>query len=261
LERALGATRLTLRGPEEAVIAPPFRATREGRVAFGPGDLRLPGGRTPHDFLRTGFEGESVEVERFETVRPDAIVEVPAVVCERFARAGGDEQREGGSEAVHELMQARSEQAAAGQVDAVDVIVELDDRLPAGRAAAKLERYDHFLAGWALHTPRYGARRKAVPVVVFVCRDRARARDCARRADATLKACRAYAGEYPFDWEYPGRERVLYVAERDAHEKLLRGYGVPKLPPAVRLHAARGDPRAQMAAAEVRELFQAAFGR
>jgi hypothetical protein len=261
LECALGGTRLTLRGPEEAVTAPPFRATREGRVAFGPGDLRLPGGRTPHDFLRTGFEGESVEVERFETVRPDAIVEVPAVVCERFARAGGGEQREGGSEGANELTQAHAEQAAARRVDAVDVIVELDDRLPAGRAAAKLERYDHFLAGWSLHTPRYGARRKAVPVVMFVCRDRARARDCARRADATLRACRAYAGEYPFDWEYLGRERVLYVAERDAHEKLLRGYGVPRLPPTVRLHAAQGDPRAQMAAAEVRELFQTAFGR
>jgi hypothetical protein len=262
LERALGGTRLTLRGPEEAVIAPPFRTTREGRVAFGPGDLRLPGGRTPHDFLRMGSEGESMEVERFETVRPDAIVEVPAVVCGRFARAGGGEQREGGSEGACELTSARAEQVEAAEpVDGVDVIMELDDRLSIGRAAAKLERYDHFLAGWSLHTSRYGIRRRAVPVVVFVCRDRGRARDCARRADATLRACRAYAGEYPFDWEYPGRERVLYVAERDAHEGLLRGYGVPRLPPAVRLHANQGDPRAQMTAAEARELFQAAFGR
>jgi hypothetical protein len=30
---------------------------------------------------------------------------------------------------------------------------------------------------------------------VFVCRDRTRARECARVADAVLTACRAYAGE------------------------------------------------------------------
>jgi hypothetical protein len=223
LESALGGVHLALQGPKEAVISPPLRATREGHVALGPGDLRLPGGRTPHDFLRTGVGGENIEVQRFETVRPDAVVAVPG--------AGGNE--------------------------AIDVIVELDDRPPTGRAAAKLERYDHFLAGWSLHTARYGARRKALPMVVFVCRDRARARDCARRADAELRASRAYAGEYPCDWEYPGRDRVLYVAERDAHEGLLRGYGVPRLPPAVRAQATGSDPRAQMATAEVRGLLPA----
>ena len=69
-----------------------------------------------------------------------------------------------------------------------------------------------------------------------------------------LTACRAYAGEYPTDWEYPGREEILFVAERDAHEGLLRGYGVPRLPPDVRVSAAHGDPRAREAVAEPREL-------
>ena len=100
----------------------------------------------------------------------------------------------------------------------IDVIVELDDRMPVGRAAGKLERYDHFLAGWSVHTARYGRRTEALAVVVFVCRDRARARECARLADPLLTACRAYAGEYPFDWEYPGRERILFAAERDVHD-------------------------------------------
>ena len=160
-------------------------------------------------------------MQRFETVRPDAIVEVhPAV----------------------------------GSAPAADVIVEFDDRLAVGRAARKLERYDHFLAGWSLHTPRYGTRAEAVPVVVFVCRDRARARECARRADSVLRACRAYAGEYPLDWEYPGRERILFVAERDAHERLLFAYGVPRVPPPVRVSAAQGDPRAAEATVQPREL-------
>ena len=119
---------------------------------------------------------------------------------------------------------------------------------------AKLERYDHFLAGWSAHTRRYGQRREAELLVVVVCRDRRRARDCARRADLAMRACRAYAGEYPFDWEYPGRERVLFVAERDMHEGLRRAYGLPRLPPAVRIAQAHGDPQAGAASVQAREV-------
>jgi hypothetical protein len=210
-----------LSGPEESALSPPTRSSADARAAFAPSDLRLPGGRTPHDFLRTDAAGQQVELERFETLRPDAIV----------------------------AMGAR-EQSLPG----TDLIIELDDRPAVGRAARKLERYDHFLAGWSLHTLRYGTRAEAAPVVVFVCRDRARARECARRADAVLRACRAYAGEYPSDWEYPGRELVLFAAERDAHEGLLRAYGVPRLPPDVRVMAAQGDPRAREASVESRPI-------
>src|SRR5439155_12546182 len=143
--------------------------------------------------------------DRFETLRPDAVLQI-----------AGD----------------------AGP--AIDVFVEWDDRLASERWAAKLERYDHFLAGWCAHTQRYGRRSEAVPIVVFVCRDRSRARECARRADSTLQACRAYAGEYPVDWQYPGRERVLFEAECGVHEGVLWAQGVPRLPPAVRVRAARG---------------------
>jgi hypothetical protein len=221
LDAALDGSRSSMRGPVESVISPPTRSTADGRTAFAPGDLRLPGGRTPHDFLSDDGAGHRIEVERFETVRPDAIVEV----------------------------------AGAGQgLPSTDVLVELDDRLAVGAAARKLERYDHFLAGWSTHTRRYGPRAKAVPVVVFVCRDRERARECARSADSVLVACRAYAGEYPFDWEYPGRERIMFVAERDVHEGLLRAHGVPILPPEVRVNAAHGDPKAREAVAESRQI-------
>jgi len=222
LAGALGPGSSTLRGPERSVLSPPMRSSAQGRVALAPGDLRMPGGRTPHDFLRTDTGGGELEVQRFETVRPDAIVEV--------------------------------RDAAGSSALPTDVIVEFDDRPAIGRAARKLERYDHFLSGWSLHTPRYGTRAEAAPVVVFVCRDRARARECARRADSVLRACRAYAGEYPLDWEYPGRERVLFAAERDAHEGLLFAYGVPRVPPQVRVSAAQGDPRAAEAAVQPREI-------
>jgi Replication-relaxation len=214
LASALDGACKALHGAEASLLSPPQHSTSEGRVALTPGELRLPGGRVAHDFLRTDGAGRRVEVERFETLRPDAIVEGPAT----------------------------------------DLIVELDDRLSGGRATQKLERYDHFLAGWSAHTRRYGRRMDAAVVVVFVCRDRARARACARSADSVLGACRAYAGEYEFDWEYSGRERVVFVAERDAHEGLLSGYGLPRLPPAVRVAAAHGDPRAGESTFEPREL-------
>ncbi len=221
---ALAATfadaRTTLRGPAQSVLSPPARANANA-AALAPSDLRLPGGRTPHDFLRLGAGGERLDVERFETVRPDATLEVSGP--------------------------ARSSPAT-------DVLVELDDRPATAAGARKLERYDHFLAGWSVHTPRYGRRAEAVPLVVFVCRDRARARELARRADGLLCACRAYPGEYPFEWEYPGRERTLFVAERDVHEGLLGGFGVPRLPPDVRASAARGDPRARELSAEPRQI-------
>ncbi len=167
------------------------------------GDLCLPGGRTPHDFMRTAEDGNRFEVERFQSIRPDA-----TLLCKE------------------------------GQ----ELLVEFDDRLPEGVAAAKVERYDHFLAGWSTNLGRYARAGSKLPIVVFVCRDRARARECVRRADKVLTACRAYAGEYPQDWEYQGRTNILFAAERDAHEALLQGWHVPALPPEVRI-AIGGDPR------------------
>ena len=220
LERALGGSAPRLRGPEESALSPPLCATGGGRrVAIGPGDLRLPGGRAPHDFLRTVAAGARVEVERFETVRPDASVELRGV-C---------------------------------------LLIERDDRLPAGPAAAKLERYDHLLAGWSVCAPRFAGRGDRLeigqrPAAVFLCRDRPRARECARLADHVLCACRAYAGEHPRDWLYPGRAGLLFAAERDVHEGVLLAYGVSRLPPEVRVATAGGDPRAGEAACEEREL-------
>jgi hypothetical protein len=170
-----------------------------------------------------------VEAERFETIRPDGAVT---------------------------LSSATPADGASGEAvpPATDLLIERDDRLPEGAAAGKLERYDHFLAGWSVHTARYGRRMQAQPIVVFVCRDRARARECARRADGVLVACRAYAGEYPFDWDYPGRQSIHFAAERDIHEGHAIAYAVPALPPEVRVAAAHGDPRAGELSAEPRAI-------
>jgi hypothetical protein len=237
IERAASGSGAKLLGAADSVLSPPLFSGVERRRPLGPADLRLSGGRAPHDFLRTEPGGSLVEVERFETVRPHAIIELT-----RRARDDGASPGAG---------------ADTPNAPSIDVLVEFDDRLPEGGSAGKLERYDHFLSGWSAHTPRYGRRLEAIPVVVFVCRDRARARACARSADATLRACRAYAGDYPFDWEYPARERILFASERDGHEGILQGYGVPRLPPAVRVAAARGDPRAGEASIEQRQIIEA----
>jgi hypothetical protein len=210
LERALGHGPVLLRGADASQVSP-----WDGERLLGLREIRLPGGRTPHDFWRTLPSGERVEVERFETVRPDATVELP---------------------------------------DGTDVLVEYDDRLPVGQRARKLERYDHLIAGWAMSTKRYGARLGRPPRAVFVCRDASRARECARRADAVLVASQAYAGRYPWEWEYPGRREILFAAERDVHAAVTRAYGVHPLPPAVRVAQAGEDPGARLAEPELRDL-------
>jgi Replication-relaxation len=249
LERAVGEGALAIRGAGEATLSPPLRSGGGEKGAIGPLDLRLPGGRTPHDFLRPQDGHGGGEAERFETVRPDAIVEVPA-----SALVGRG--RDAGAPMSSRARVGDRDRTEDGADRALDVMIELDDRLPRGRAVGKLARYDHFLAGWSVHVARYGPRLEATALVVFVCRDRARARECARLADPVLRACRAYAGEYPFDWEYPGREGIVFVSERDVHEGVLSGYGVPRLPPAVRVTAAHGDPLAGEAVAELFRLLE-----
>ena len=247
LERALRVSALKLRGEPESVISPPLCSSPNGPRAIGPMDLRLPAGRTPHDFFRPQDGERDCEAEQFETVRPAVTIELP-----RGALDAGDEGTPPGrSASAHSNDGASSDSTGS---PALDVMVELDDRLPVGRAAGKLARYDHFLAGWSAHVRRYGRRLEATPLVVFVCRDRARARECARAADSLLRACRAYAGEYPIDWEYLGRDAVVFVGERDVHEGTLAGYGVPRLPPNLRVEAAHGDPFAAEATAEPRPL-------
>jgi Replication-relaxation len=228
-ERAV-AEGVTLRGKDASVLSPPPRSSGSGRVPIGPADLRLPAGRVAHDFVLPDESGKVREASSFDTVRPDLTVQV----------------------------QARSRASARAQRGraSTDILLDLDDRLVPG-SAAKLARYDHFLAGWSLHVARYGQRAEATPLVVVVCRDLSRARECARRADGVLRACRAYAGEYPRDWEYPGRELTLFAAERDIHEGRLRAYGVARLPPEVRVEVAQGDPRAREATPQAREILDA----
>ncbi len=196
LMSAAGGRKATIWGAQRSVLAPP-RPKGPQAGPLSPAGLMLPGGRVAHDFLHRRRDGQRVEAERFDTLRPDAIVGLPGVA----ARPG------------------------------LDVLLERHERPSGAGWQAKLERYDHFLSGWSAHIARYGAGGRAAPLVVFLCSDRRQARAAARGADGVLLASRAYAGDYPAAWQYPGRERTLFVAERDLHEGVLFAYGLPPLPP------------------------------
>lgn len=210
LEQVLTGVPRRWTGPAQAEISVPTRTRGQSTTAIGPADLRLPGGRVAHEFLCGGPEGKLAEADRFETIRP---------ALRWLARGSRSKAEQGESSSA-----------------CVDLLVELDDRCGTIPWCAKVRRYDHFVTGWSLHLRRYGNEGAEVGVV-FVCRDRSRARECSRVADGILLASRAYAGERPNSWIYSGRERIVFVAERDAHEGLLGAYAVPSLPPRVRENA------------------------
>jgi hypothetical protein len=191
LEARLGGSLLALRGPRRLRLAAPSRAGRP----IGPGDLCLPAGRTPRDFLLRHPDAPPTPPEAFAAVTPLAAAELH----------DGDGRR---AELLVDVAAAEAEQALT----------------------AALERYDHMLAGWWSHT-----HAGAPPRVVFVCADSASAAAAVRLADATLTASQAYPGEDPRDWPRPGRERIFFVAERDLHEGRLQGLRVAALPPDLRV--------------------------
>jgi hypothetical protein len=212
-EALLGDAVRSVRGPRGSHVAAPARTVGGERIPYGPSDIKLPGGRTPHGFLRTDLHRRRVEVERFRAVEPDATIEVRL-----------------------QTGQARWH---------TDVFVELDRTFKPSKNIDKFERYDHMLAGWYLHKDRYAKFLPDPPLVVFICRDQANAKEFCRAADPVVTAALAYGGEYPAEWPYPAREQMLFVAERDIHDARFVGYALPALPPEVRVEQADGDGKAR----------------
>ena len=209
LEAQLGEAVRRIRGPRNGYVAPPTRSAGGPRRAIGPDDLRLPGGRNPHGFLRTDRGRQRVAVEEFAAIEPDLTIEL------------------------------RLREAA--QTVVTDLFVELDRTFKPAKNIDKFERYDHMISGWCTLKDRYAKHCTAPPLVVFVCRDQGNAKEFCRAADPVVTAGHAYGGEYASEWDYPGRQRMLFVAERDAHEGRMAGYTLPGLPPDVRVTAANGD--------------------
>jgi hypothetical protein len=202
LESQLGEAVRRIRGPRTSYVAPPTRSSGGERRAIGPDELRLPGGRTPHRFLRTDRARQRVEVEEFAAIEPDLTIELRLREAERIA--------------------------------VTDLFVELDRTFKPAKNIDKFERYDHMISGWCTLKDRYAKHCTAPPLVVLVCRDQANAKEFCRAADPVVSAAHAYGGEYASEWRYPGRDGMLFVAERDVHDGRLLGYALPTLPPEVR---------------------------
>jgi len=209
LAAQLGDSVRRIRGPRNSYVAPPTRTIRGERRAIAPDDLRLPGGRAPHGFLHTDRSRQRVVVEEFAAVEPDLTIEL--------------------------------RMRDAHQIVVTDLFAELDRTFKPAKNVDKFERYDHMISGWCTLKDRYAKHCTAPPLVIFVCRDQANAKEFCRAADPVVTAGHAYGGEYASEWDYPGRQRMLFVAERDAHEGNMAAYALPSLPPRVRVVAANGE--------------------
>jgi hypothetical protein len=198
LEAALRAP-VGLAGREASLQQPPRRRHGEGSTVLGPAGL-AGAGRVAHDFLRTGQDDRRRPVTAFETVRPDCTIQ----------------------------------DAPTG---AAELYIELDLRSTARFDPARLERYDHLLAGWQR---TQGSRREFG--VVFVLRDEESVQTVCELADRVASACLSYPGEHPRDWSYRGRRSMWFCAEEDAHRGSLRAWQPPALPPSVRGPGAPGAP-------------------
>jgi hypothetical protein len=115
----------------------------------------------------------------------------------------------------------------------LDLFVELDRTRKPAKNAGKFAAYDAFLTAWSAATSRYQSLGDR-PLVVFVCQDEPQARAFCRAADAQFTGRIISLRAPPDQWRYPGRERTYFCCERDVHERSLRAWRLPPLPPDIR---------------------------
>jgi hypothetical protein len=87
----------------------------------------------------------------------------------------------------------------------------------------KFERYDSSRPAWAMDERRYQEQGQR-PIVVFVCAAEEMARSFCLAADRHVQAKREPRNAGDGVVQYPGRERVFFVAEMDAHQGELVAY-------------------------------------
>jgi hypothetical protein len=109
----------------------------------------------------------------------------------------------------------------------LDLLIELDRTRRPTKNIDKLHRYDAFLTAWWRLTERYGHMRQP-PVVIFVCPDEDQVISLMQAADREVTGRHARPGTASETWSSPGRERMLFVAELDAHDFLSRAWALPK---------------------------------
>lgn len=119
------------------------------------------------------------------------------------------------------------------------LLIEYDRTRRLDKNFDKFLRYDAFLVSWW----RDSSLRHCVapPFVVFVCHDIEQRDRFVDAADRELR-CHRWHPDVPVEeHDYVGRRRVLFAAERDAHEDRPLALRVPAFPPSHPLR--QGQPR------------------
>jgi len=112
-----------------------------------------------------------------------------------------------------------------------DLMIELDRTQRPAKNFDKFRRYDALITGWWKAVERYRRMRESA-AVVFVCVDEEQAFSFMRAADKEVTGRLATPGTPESSWARPGRERMLFAAERDVHEGNLRAWKLPAEPAA-----------------------------
>lgn len=110
------------------------------------------------------------------------------------------------------------------------LMFEFDRTQKPGRNADKFRRYDALTTCWWRAVPALHELGEP-PVAVFICVDEASVFSFMDRADQDVTgALIERPGDPQGKWRYPGRERMLFVTERDIHEGTMRAFMLPPKP-------------------------------
>jgi hypothetical protein len=189
-----------------------WRGEHEGRVEV---PTKLVGGR------RVPIDSDDLELERYRNVRD--------LKAKEFGRVWPD---------------ATLTMDVPRRGRRFELMIELDRTRRPAKNFDKFHRYDALLTAWWRRLDRY-RRMGEAPAVVFVCADEEHVKSFMRAADSEITGRLARPGTPEPSWPFPGRERVLFVVERDAHEGSLRAWKLPVAP-------ARGGRQPESGRREVR---------
>lgn len=158
--------------------------------------------------LADNWRVEDLKASRPSTVAPDAVLEI--------ARTDGDGTRV--------------------------MFIEYDRTTRPDKNYEKFRRYDAFLTSWWRHTAFVD--RSEPPWVLFVCQQQEHRDKFLAAADQDLTGRLWHSSVEPDEQLYPGRRRMLFATDADAHAGALHAVRVPGFPP--------GHPRRRGRAGEAR---------
>lgn len=110
-----------------------------------------------------------------------------------------------------------------------ELLVELDRTARPTKNTDKLRRYDALITAWWRGADRYRGAKEP-PTVVFVCRDRDQAVALMRVAHLEVTGQLSRWSGKERRWS-PGREHMLFVAEREIHDASLASWMLSPHPP------------------------------